>query len=93
VGARELKHVAEVLAAWREAERLLDAALPDDPHRELLVETATELRSSYLMLTDPDNPPSATTIAATDLVLDRALSLFVTVEERIGPASAAPEPA
>lgn len=44
--------VDEVLAVWREAERVLDDLPPGDPERRLISAHVVEIRSIYRRLTD-----------------------------------------
>ena len=71
------KAVEEVLAAWREAERVLDALPPSSPDHESVRRTVVSLRRTYQAITsDADQTTGAIdqthdTIAAAREVLTR----------------------
>lgn len=77
-----MKHIEELLALWREAERVLEELPLTDPDRARLVEVATQLRAAYRMLTDGKDL-SASRIAATQATMDNAHVLLDAAEGRI----------
>jgi hypothetical protein len=77
-----MKHVEELLALWREAERVLEELPLTDPDRVRLVEIATQLRAAYTLLTDGTDL-SASRIASTQATMDKAHVLLDAAQGRI----------
>jgi hypothetical protein len=84
-----MKHVDQVLALWREAERVLEELPMTDPDRVRLVGIATDLRTAYRMLIDGSDL-SATRLAGTQATMDRAHAVLDAAQARIDASSRRP---
>ena len=74
--------VQEVLAAWRDAERLLDELPPVGTDHETVVLTVASLRAAYARLTTEPIPTTPEILAQTHEAIDRSRELLRRVREQ-----------
>ena len=76
--------VAEVLEAWRAAERLLDELPPLDPDHETIRREIVRLRRLYQRLSATQHR-SAATMRSSARMIERAQALIATTRDRLAP--------
>jgi hypothetical protein len=74
----------EVLALWREGERLLEELPPDSPDRRPVQVHVYQLRRIYRRLTDTRIPRTAEHMATSLEAVERARATLASAQARLG---------